>query len=80
MIWHAGAVPDVPLAVHPCRALCTWRPARHALTSEVRGPLPLFRCRGCGSEWVRTEPWAPVDANGGRHPALVRELDARSAP
>lgn len=39
--------------------------------------MPLFRCRGCGSEWVRSEPWAPVDANGARHPVLVEELARR---
>lgn len=69
---------EIPLAVHPCRGLCAWRPARHAQSCEVRGAMPLFRCRGCGSEWVRSEPWAPVDANGARHPVLVEEVARRA--
>lgn len=61
-----------PLARAACRRLCRWGP-----TAERRDDLALFRCAGCGSEWVRTEAWAPVDADGGRHPALAREVAAR---
>jgi hypothetical protein len=70
---------DAELTVRPCRSLCAWRPARHVRSSEVRASLPLFRCRGCGSEWVRSEPWAPVDADGSVHPALAQELRLRLA-
>ncbi|MDQ1634514.1 MAG: hypothetical protein QOJ32_1323 [Frankiaceae bacterium] len=71
-------MPDADLTVRPCRSLCAWEPARHARTCEVRGSLPLFRCRGCGSEWVRSEPWAPIDVDGGQHPVLVQELRRRA--
>jgi hypothetical protein len=78
--WQAGGVPvDPPLAVQPCRDLCSWRPATHARTCEVRDGLPLFRCRGCGSEWVRTEGWTPADADG-RVPAPVLAEVRRRTP
>lgn len=63
------------LATRPCMQVCRWLPAR----GETLDGLPLFRCRGCGSEWVRTEPWTPVDADGGRHGSLVAEVARRHA-
>jgi hypothetical protein len=48
-----------PLAIAPCRTLCSWGP-----TGRQRDGLPLFACSGCGSEWVRSEPWKPIDADG----------------
>jgi transposase-like protein len=42
----------------PCRADCDW-----AETGQQRAGLPLFRCAGCGSEWVRSEAWTPVQAD-----------------
>lgn len=68
---------DPPLAVHPCRDLCTWRPATHARTCEIRDGLPLFRCRGCGSEWIRTEGWTPADADGRVPAGVLAEVRAR---
>ena len=62
------------LAQHACRRLCHWRPV-----GEQRDALPLFRCSGCGSEWVRTQGWAPVDADGTRDAALAAEVAARRA-
>jgi len=42
--------------------------------------MPLLACRGCGSQWVRTEPWTPIDHTG-RIPEVVRaELRLRDAP
>lgn len=38
------------------------------------GDLRLFRCSGCASEWVRTEPWTPVDANSDVPAAIEAEL------
>lgn len=56
----------------PCQQLCRWLPTR----GESRDGLPLFHCSGCGSEWVRSEPWSPVDVDGGRHPSLQAEVAA----
>jgi hypothetical protein len=59
-----------PLVTHPCQQRCAWRPTDNRLAGER-----LFRCGACGSQWVRSQPWAPVDADGTRHPALTAELD-----
>jgi hypothetical protein len=64
-----------PLAAHPCRQQCAWRG-----TGQERGAEPVFRCTSCGSEWVRSQPWAPVDADGTRDPALVAEIARRGVP
>jgi hypothetical protein len=48
-----------PLATHPCRALCSW-----SVTDQYRNTQRLFRCNGCTSEWVSSEPWTPIDADG----------------
>ena len=47
------------LEIQPCRAVCTWAPTSEQLAGER-----LFRCGGCGSEWVRSQGWTPVDAGG----------------
>ena len=59
------------LAVHPCRRECRWRP-----TSRRLGPEPLFACTSCGSEWVASQPWTPVDADGTRHLSVTAARDA----
>ncbi|RCW38223.1 hypothetical protein DFQ14_1246 [Halopolyspora algeriensis] len=60
------------LAVHACRSLCSW----HRTPAELDG-LPLLACRGCGSQWVRSEPWTPIDHTG-RIPDEVRtEIEQR---
>ncbi len=60
------------LAVHACRSLCSW----HRTPTDLDG-LPLLACRGCGSQWIRSEPWTPIDHTG-RIPDDVRaELDRR---
>ncbi len=51
------------LAQHPCRALCQWVPDPRRGLRPVGAP-PLFRCRGCGSQWDRRERWTPRDADG----------------
>ena len=61
-----------PLEVHPCRQRCCWRP-----TGQVHDGERLFACRACGSQWVRSQPWAPVDVDGTRHEDLQAELDQR---
>ena len=63
-----------PLAVHPCQRVCTWAPA-----GRQRGGLPLFRCSGCGSEWVRSEPWTPAGADGVVAPDVAAEVAREGA-
>jgi hypothetical protein len=48
-----------PLAMHPCQGLCSW-----STTDEYHDGQRLFRCAGCTSEWVSSEPWTPIDADG----------------
>jgi hypothetical protein len=68
------------LAAEPCQSLCAWTP-----TDELRlvdgGPEPaaVFACRGCGSEWLRSELWTPIDADG-RVPLAVSAEVARRRP
>ena len=47
------------LRVTGCRSLCGWHDTGRQLDEE-----PLFACSGCGSEWVPSEPWTPVDYEG----------------
>jgi hypothetical protein len=55
---YRGAV-DRSLRISACRALCSWHASGEPLDGE-----PLFACAGCGSEWVASEPWTPVDHTG----------------
>ena len=48
-----------PLEIAGCRSLCAWRD-----TAQTLGGERLFACGGCGSEWVPSEPWTPVDWTG----------------
>jgi len=48
-----------PLEIAACRSLCAWQD-----TGEELGGEPLFACEGCGSEWVPSEPWTPIDHTG----------------
>ena len=48
-----------PLAIAACRSACAWDG-----TGEELDGHPLFACAGCGSEWVPSEPWTPVDWTG----------------
>jgi hypothetical protein len=48
-----------PLEIAGCQALCAWRDTGDLLDGE-----PLFACSGCGSEWVPSEAWTPVDHTG----------------
>lgn len=47
------------LRISACRRLCSWGTTERSLDGE-----PLFACSGCGSEWVASEPWTPVDHTG----------------
>ena len=62
------------LAVSPCQTLCDWRRTRAS-----QDGMPLFACTGCGSQWVRTEPWSPRQADGS-WPEGVREELLTSGP
>lgn len=48
-----------PLRQRPCRSLCSWH-----RTPVVRDGEPQFACRGCGSQWVPSEDWTPIDDDG----------------
>jgi hypothetical protein len=56
----------------PCQSVCVWTATDEWMAHEDR-PLLVFRCRGCGSEWVRTEPWTPIDSHGVVPPAVLDE-------
>jgi hypothetical protein len=47
------------LQISACRSLCGWRATDETLDGER-----LFACAGCGSEWVVSEPWTPIDRTG----------------
>ena len=48
-----------PLEIAACRQLCSWQGTGEHLDGER-----LFACAGCGSEWVVSEPWTPIDWTG----------------
>ena len=50
--------PTNELAQQPCQDLCEWEP------DPVANTPPRWRCRGCGSQWDRTQLWTPVDRDG----------------
>jgi len=58
------------LVTNPCRQECRWRLAERRHDGER-----LFACTSCGSQWVRSQPWVPIDADGSRHPDLVAEVE-----
>lgn len=58
LLTYRGGV-SRPLEIAACRQLCSW-----ATTDESLAGEPVFACAGCGSEWVATEPWTPIDATG----------------
>jgi hypothetical protein len=47
------------LHVSACRRLCSWDRTERVLEDER-----VFACAGCGSEWVASEPWTPIDHTG----------------
>jgi hypothetical protein len=69
------ATPPAALAQHPCQLVCRWEP-----TGTRREGLPLFRCGGCGSQWVRTQAWTPAGADGRVSPAVAAEAARRDGP
>ena len=65
----------MPLTVSPCRNLCDWARTPAATPDGRR----LFACRGCGSQWVRGEPWTPAQADGSRPACVAQELRSGAA-
>lgn len=66
-----------PVEAYPCQSVCVWRATGDVWLDARSGALRVFRCAGCGSEWVRTEAWTPVDAAGGVPSEIAAERDAR---
>lgn len=52
------------IAAWPCQSICIWAATDEVYDDERHGELTVLRCAGCDSEWIRTEPWTPVDACG----------------
>jgi hypothetical protein len=48
-----------PLVISACQTLCKWGKTGQNFEAE-----PLYACSGCGSEWVPSEAWTPIDADG----------------
>ena len=48
-----------PLQTSACRQECRWSRTADAIAGE-----PVFACSGCGSEWVASEDWTPIDQSG----------------
>lgn len=57
-----------PLEIAGCVSRCSWRDTGDLLEGEA-----LFACDGCGSEWVPSESWTPVDWTGAV-PRSVQEV------
>ena len=47
------------LVISPCQARCSW-----SASDERLGGDRVFACSACGSEWVASEAWTPVDWQG----------------
>lgn len=57
------------LAIAPCRQLCDW------VTVAPAYDVTMLACAGCGSQWVPSQAWTPVQADG-TMPAAVSALRA----
>jgi hypothetical protein len=62
------------LQIAPCRSECAWSESEHRLGDER-----LFACDACGTEWVPSEAWTPVDWAGVVPEAVQRERDRQRA-
>ncbi len=63
----------------PCHSICVWSATGETWLDPPGGVLSVFACAGCGSEWVRTEPWTPIDHIGQVPDAIAAER-ARDHP
>ena len=66
-------LPARRLAAWPCQSVCLWRATGEVWADGEHTDLRVFACAACGSEWVRTEPWTPIDAQGEVPAAIVDE-------
>lgn len=57
------------LIASPCRDLCDWQATQTSYDGK-----PLIACNGCGSQWVRGEPWSPRQADGSCPPVVQEQL------
>ncbi|MEO7060445.1 MAG: hypothetical protein ABI083_12040 [Lapillicoccus sp.] len=57
-----------PLVIADCQRQCSWEPTGDRLADET-----LFACSTCGSEWVRSQAWTPIDWLGEVPEAVVVE-------
>ena len=64
-----------PLQIWPCQSICVWKPTGETWSDPSGDDLRVFACAGCGSEWVRSEPWTPIDSGGSVPPAVAVERD-----
>ncbi len=64
-----------PLQIQPCQSICVWRATGEMLPDQGGDELRVFACVGCGSEWVRTEAWTPIDSGGAVPSAVAAERD-----
>jgi hypothetical protein len=48
----------------PCQSICTWAPGGYRLRGAEGIDRDVFVCTGCGSEWVDSEAWTPLNADG----------------
>jgi hypothetical protein len=63
-----------PLVIAACRSSCHWQATGDRLAGEQ-----LFACAGCGSEWVPSEAWTPVDYTGVVPPPVAEARRGRGA-
>jgi hypothetical protein len=61
-----------PLVIASCRSLCAWGVTDARLEEEQ-----VFACSGCGSEWVPSQPWTPIDHTGGVPAAVAQARRTR---
>ena len=61
-------LPTRPLAIAHCLNECEWGATADHLCGD-----PLFACSACGSEWVRSEEWTPIDWLGEVPETVVAE-------
>jgi hypothetical protein len=75
---HHVQVPSRQLRVQPCRGECAWgeTPARHGRSVE---DVRVFACRACGTQWVRSLAWTPIDADGTMPDEVRREASRRGS-
>ena len=48
-----------PLEIAACRSSCRWEQTEERIEREQ-----VYACKVCGSEWVASQLWTPIDSNG----------------